>query len=533
LDEASSGYLERDQQGKRNSFVYNYWSSPVSKQGAPNNAPYTVKSVLLDGTDASNPRNISYTYVYSAADGAITSVPITISSYWLWGYSPATANIYAEWDHVLENGELETGGGYTMKGTNGSAGINEEQNYTFRGKPHNGDFDLNMAGGQNYLIGNPYPSAINADEFIRDNLKNVPGGTNPTNVFDGALYYWDHFTEVDHYLKDYIGGYATYNLSGGVPAISNDYRINGNDSRGSKYPGRYIPVAQAFLINSSDVNAGGISVIGGAIHFKNSQRIFKREKPTDDSQFLKPEVLTKIKIVEPEEKSKIRISFQSPIGYHRQILVGAIPSTTNGFDLGYDALLFEDNVEDMYWLQGDNQLVIQGVPNFDKDQVLPLGVKIKENKEFSIRIDTLENSPSDMNVYINDKLNDSIHDLKEGPYFSTSEPGRINDRFEIIFFNEVPPIDEGPIIEEPQTDFTTLSVKHAFNLREIQIMNPDLLIITSVYLFDLNGNLIENYTDIPHNQKINLKVGNYSSGVYLLKVYAEGKIISKKIIISN
>ena len=301
-------------------------------------------------------------------------------------------------------------------------------------------------------------------------------------------------------------------------------------------------MAQAFLINSSNVNAA-VTVTGGSIHFKNSQRIFKREKPVDDAQFLKPEVTSKTNKQKTQEKSKIRISFKSPVGYHRQILVGAIPSTTNGFDLGYDALLFDNNVEDMYWLQGDNQLVIQGVPSFDKNQVLPIGVKIKENKEFRIRIDTLENTPAEMKVYLNDKLKDSIHDLKAGAYVSTSEPGYIHDRFEIIFFKEEPPIVEGPIvgepevegpiIEVPETDFTTLSIKHAHDLREIQIMNPDKLIITSVYLFDLNGNLIENYTNIPQNKEINLMVGNYSSGVYLLKVYAEGKIISKKIIISN
>ena len=540
LDAASAGYLERDQQGKRNSFVYNYWSSPVSLKGpGANNAPYNVKSVLMDGTIPSAPTTINFRPGYWEADWARTN-PIIISTYWLWGYSPAEADIYANWDWIHENGTLKTGEGFTMKGTDGTASIGDEQNYTFRGKPHNGDFNLNIGANQNYLIGNPYPSAMDADEFIRNNIED--GGDNGTNVFDGALYFWDHFQEVDHYLIEYIGGYATYNFIGGVPAISDDYRINANDAKGSKYPGQYIPVAQAFLINSSDVNAPGVNVTGGDIHFKNSQRFFEREQ-VDDSQFLKPEVNTKTNKEKTQEKSKIRISFKSPIGYYRQILVGAIPSATNGFDLGYDAFLFDDNVEDMYWLQADNQLVIQGVSNFDKDQVLPLGVKIKENKEFRIRIDTLENAPSEMNIYLNDKLKDSVHDLKAGAYFSTSEPGYIHDRFEIIFFKEEPPVIEGPIIgepqpevpiiEDPQTDFTTLSIKHAHDLREIQILNPDRLIITSVYLFDLNGNLIENYTNIPHNQEINLRVKNYSSGVYLLKVYAEGKIISKKIIISN
>jgi hypothetical protein len=49
LDVTSSGYIERDQQAKKNSYNYNYWSSPVSLiQGSVNNMPYIIK-VLKDG----------------------------------------------------------------------------------------------------------------------------------------------------------------------------------------------------------------------------------------------------------------------------------------------------------------------------------------------------------------------------------------------------------------------------------------------------------------------------------------------------
>ena len=319
LDETSSGYIERDQQGKRNSFVYNYWSSPVSKQRAVNNASYDVKSVLMDGTTASNPQTITFDNQYWIADWGRTS-PITISTYWLWGYSPAEANNYSEWDHIFEDGPLKTGEGFTMKGTDGTASISAEQNYTFRGKPHNGDIVLpNIAEGQNYLIGNPYPSAIDANKFILDNLNanDVTDATNTRNIFNGALYFWDHFAEKTHILAEYIGGYATRNLIDGVPAASTDERINANDAQGTKIPGQFISVAQGFFINSAfDSNLSeNYSINGGNVIFKNSQRSFVKET-NGNSQFLRPESNSK-KDKQADTPSKIRLDFRSPMGYHR------------------------------------------------------------------------------------------------------------------------------------------------------------------------------------------------------------------------
>src|SRR5690606_5297244 len=116
------------------------------------------------------------------------------------------------------------------------------------------------------------------------------------------------------------------------------------------------------------------------------------------------------------------------------------------------AHLFDDNAEDMYWIQGSNNLVIQGLPDFNKDRVIPLGVKIKEEKPFTIRIDTVENADKNLKIYLHDNKNDTIHDLRKEAYVSTSEPGTINDRFTIIFYKEVPapPVTEVPgEVEEP------------------------------------------------------------------------------------
>ena len=47
LEETSTGYLDRDQQGTANSFNYNYWTSPVSLTGASNNSGFKIDKVLM------------------------------------------------------------------------------------------------------------------------------------------------------------------------------------------------------------------------------------------------------------------------------------------------------------------------------------------------------------------------------------------------------------------------------------------------------------------------------------------------------
>ncbi|MGM0932803.1 MAG: LamG-like jellyroll fold domain-containing protein [Bacteroidota bacterium] len=504
LDNASKGWLERDQQGKRNSFVYNYWSSPVSAQGNDNNADYTVREVLRDGTIPSNPQTINFQGAYWAADGG-KSNPITISTYWIWGFSPATANLYAEWDHVEADGFLKTGEGYTMKGSDGTAGIGDEQNYTFKGKPHNGDFDLPIATGQNYLIGNPYPSAIDGHQFIRDN-----GGEN--GVFDGTIYFWDHFIEVDHILADYIGGYAYLNLSSpiGVSAISNDDRINANDATSSKKPGQFIPVSQGFMINTT-------GALGGGVKFRNSQRVYERETgPGSNSLFLSQEKREKTTKNSEDEPPRIRLNFRSPTGYHRQILAAAIPTTTNGFDWGYDALLRDNSVEDMFWMIDEEKYVIQAIPDFNEDQVLPLGVRIKGESEFTFKIDTLENWPADKPLYLKDHLNDSIHDLRKAEYKGTSEAGEILDRFEIVFHKE----PDAVIPEEPnpEAELTNIQIRYLHDSRELIIMNPDLIQINEVMIFDLVGKRIQDFEDIPNQKEIILNTRPIGSSVYIVKL---------------
>ncbi|MBI6118007.1 T9SS type A sorting domain-containing protein [Salegentibacter maritimus] len=532
VDAGSSGYLERDQQGTANSYNYNYWSFPVSA-GASNSGG-SIKAMLKDGTDSNNAQDISFAYDHTYADNYnYTAGPKRISTYWLFKFF-GTANVYAEWHWIGENGQLNAGDGFTMKGTSGAVSLSTPQNYIFRGLPNNGPVGgVSIGANQNRLIGNPYPSALDAKQFILDNLdKNVvPNATNTKNIFNGALYFWDHFgDENTHILREYIGGYATINLSGAVQSASSvDERINNDGSVGNKKPGQFVPVSQGFFINTvlDPAIANGITISGGTINYNNGQRAFVTEIDPKDSQFLKPIYPTKEKnkLTKKDTRYKIRLNFLSPLGYQRQVLVTADANTTNGFDLGYDALLIDDIPEDMYWLIQDNEFVIQAVPNFNIDQVLPLGLKIKKEGEFSIEIGELENYPDSQSVFLKDKLSDSIHDLRTGAYLASSTPGIFKDRLEIIFKGKED--SENP--SNPSIT-TNLDFGYNHNTRELKIYNPDLIDISEVLLFDLRGKLIQGFKNIPNEKQHTITIKPMHSSIYIVKLVTENGNRNKKFI---
>ncbi|WP_158091644.1 PKD-like domain-containing protein [Christiangramia flava] len=531
IDIQSSGYIDRDQQGTKNSFNYNYWTSPVSSIGNKSNQGFDIYHVLKDG-DA-NDRAISFNNQYHYADYNYSG-NLRLSTYWMYVFHGG-GNNYSEWHGIDQNTHLKTGEGYTMKGTHGFANIRDIQNYTFRGMPNNGDISLNISKGENRLLGNPYPSAIDATEFIRDNIKDVSGGRNSKNVFNGSLYFWDHFGQQNtHILAEYVGGYAVLNLSGGIPGVSNDTRINNNGQAGSKSPNRFIPVGQGFFVNATiDENSNyNFGIDGGLLTFKNNQRVYARENP-GNSQFLAPEQNNKLGIQTKKNTSdvrqKIRLKFESPKGYHRQILATADLNASKDFDLGYDAPLIENNKEDMYWLIENSKYVIQGVSDFEPEIKLPIGVRIAENKDFSIRIDSLENWRAYKEILLEDTKLDSVHNLRDGEYISKDSIGEVNDRFAIIFKYPNLEENEDPL---PQLD-SRLDIGYYNDPDILQLKNPEQLAIYEILIYDLTGKLLKRYQDITPNKEVNIKMEDVPIGTYIIKLYSENGELNKKFLVKK
>ncbi|WP_029035221.1 T9SS type A sorting domain-containing protein [Salinimicrobium terrae] len=530
-----TGYLDRDQQGTASSYNYNYWSSPVSS--GTGNAPYSVGAVMMDGT-GSTPQPLSFGAAYHYADGGATT-PRKVSAYWLHKFH-GTANNYFKWEHIGSTGTLNTGEGYSMKGTIGPAAITESQNYTFRGLPNNGEIlmvKMEVSGeGENYLIGNPYPSALNADEFILDNMKDVANGRNSSNIFNGTIYFWSHFANKTHYLQEYIGGYAAYNLSGGVKAVAIDERINATDDEGGREPRQFIPVGQGFFVSTQldqeIANIYNFTIHGGQVTFKNSQREYITEVDASRAVFHSQErkdVVTENNNSSKElEQKRIWLKFKSPKGYHRQILVTANPNATDNFDLGYDAPLIENNIEDMYWYFNNYEFVIQGVSDFNIERELQLGIKVKEKGTLEISIDKLMNIAGDKDIFLKDSLLNVVHDLRKESYITESEEGIFTDRFKLVFQNEVG-------IEEPQDpeiiDEGHLEIIYVNGTRKVLVINPELIKVSRIYLNNILGQQVHVYYNIPLQTRVELPVNRFSSGVYILKLHTEQGIITKKVIL--
>lgn len=538
---AGSGMLLRDQQGQQNSFNYNYWSSPVSSSA--DFAHYSVGGVLRDGTDVTNsisPLNFnqkSITFGDGAyfADGPLSN-PIKISNRWLWIYGALTPGSntpiqnYNQWNYVSNTGLIKIGEGFTMKGTGGIASITATQNYVFAGKPNSGTISIQLPLNDTHLIGNPYPSALDADQFIRDNLRDCIGCTSSANVFGGALYFWDHFyLSNNHVLAQYQGGYASYTLMGGVNAIANVALTANTSAAGSKIPKRYIPVGQAFFVDAvldTTLPTTTPNVDGGSIVFKNSQRAFVREN-SGTSLFMKTSGTKNSKISEnADTRSKIRLGFDSSVGKHREILVGADANTTPLFDIGYDAEMYDTNEDDMYWNFSDRQFVIQGIPDFNIDRIIPLGIVIANQGLVTIKIDALENISSGTEIFLFDSSTEIYNPISASAFTIYLPVGQYNNRFSLTFTDKTLSV---PNLKEN----TEIIILYSDNNKTLNIRNNTSdSTVNSVNLYNMLGQSIAKW-NVENSQQTNIQIPikNLSSGVYIAKVKTTNGHLSKKIIV--
>ncbi|PWG04983.1 T9SS type A sorting domain-containing protein [Polaribacter aquimarinus] len=211
------GKLFRDQAAIVPSiYRYHYWTSPVRELNKDN---FRVGQVMFDGNEptAENSPIRSITWdgngnLYDGKTGSASPYEaIKIAPYWIYSY--LNGEDQSDWVQQWATGVIERGQGYSMKSTG-----QNPQNFTFIGTPNDGSITFNFTANRTSLLGNPYPSALDAVNFINTNI----------NEIDGTLYFWEHTGEDNiipassegHNLTGYQGGYSQRNIAMGVAANS-------------------------------------------------------------------------------------------------------------------------------------------------------------------------------------------------------------------------------------------------------------------------------------------------------------------------
>ena len=371
---------------------------------------------------------------------------------------------------------------------------------TFEGVPNNGTITGETAETRKfYLVGNPYPSALDADAFILAN-----------NTFlEGTLYFWTHNTPVvlGGYYRYSTDDYASYNLTGSVKtsiaAASGTNATGNNNTR----PSGKIGAGQAFFAGTK---------AAGTFTFNNGMRV----GGTDNSQFFKPGSVSKTTAL---EKNRVWLNMTNTEGAYKQLLVGYIEGATNGYDSGFDGVSFDGNKYlDFYSINSGTKYVIQGrsLP-FDDTDTVPLGYRTTIAGDFTIAIDETDGSMNTQAIYLEDKNNGIIHDLRASNYTFSTEIGTFADRLVLRYADKTlgnedfENIDNGILVSVKDKVIQVLSSKE--NLKEVSIYD-----ITGKSLFNKNK---LNTTEL---EITNLKSANQ---VLIVKVILEnGHILNQKII---
>ncbi len=428
-----------------------------------------------------------------------------------------------DWKVAAASSVMQPGVGYAA--THASVGfVNPARyEYIFEGPFNNGEYlvpiyrnDSEMADNNWNFIGNPYPSAISAVDFLTANTsidQNAGSG-----AITGALFFWSHNTAADAgtngneaWNYDAQSDYAIYNGAGG--------RAGGDGVS----PDPYIPSGQGFFISMSDSSpstavSGFPNVRTTDVVFNNSMRV-----TGNNTQFFR--------VNSSYQNERLWVNLTTDNGLFNQILVAYVNGATDADDgMFYDAYNLSTNVNAMLYSLIDNsekKYAIQGKSpsSLSMDEIIPLGFynAIDEATLYTISIAQFEGEfLTENKVYLKDNLLDTVHNLSNNDYVFTSEPGEFNNRFE-LFFNP-----DSLSLNDNEIDSNGLSIIE-LNDGDVKFSVGEQLTITQVAIFDIVGRNIYNFKGSNSEEVYNLS--GLSQSAYLAKVtLSNGQVITKKAI---
>ncbi len=359
-----------------------------------------------------------------------------------------------------------TGKGYLIRSPNTwSASTASPFIGQFTGIPNNGEYFNAIQVGYN-LVGNPYAASIEGSHFIA------------TNRTVENLYFWTHTSQAVGGIYT-VNNFASYTTLGGVASAA-----------GGAIPDGSIKPGQGFYLYTSE---------NENIWFHNALRY-----NTMNSQFFR----------QTKSSDLFRLNLSSSDKNYNQILIGYTEKATNDFDLGIDGKIFEYDDAMLYSLLKNEKYVIQGKGNFSENDVVYLGLKIKNKGLYSIFFENKEGFFTSQKVYLKDNSTGSISDLTQ-PYYFMSEEGVFENRFEIIYKKE-------KNLEVDKSNVVSFSNENAITIASSEKE------IKNVIVYDVLGKVVKNEFGNSTNFEIHL---NKNNQVLLLEItLKDGTKIHDKII---
>jgi hypothetical protein len=438
-------------------------------------------------------KNFDFTYWSSPVSGQVLNIlsPNTLSDKYF-SYNPAVPG----WRQEAPSASMMVGRGYIIRTPKAGLWPNFEnvsfpysQPVEFIGVPNNGTVygeEITPATeNRHFLVGNPYPSAVDADLFLQAN----------EDILDGTIYFWTHNTGIAPSGSKYVydaGDYASYNITGGTGTSAPAPNPGENNS----IPNGNIAAGQSFFAKANEA---------GFIVFTNQMRL-----QGNNSQFFRPATTSKSGGL---EKHRIWLDLSSTEGLYKQTLLGYVQGASNDYDSKFDGITFDGNPYiDFYSINSNKKLVIQGrsLPFKDDDNV-PLGFKTSVAGTFTIGISKTDGILNEQNVFLEDKVTRITHNLQTSNYSFSTSAGTFDDRFILKFTNS----SLGSEDFENNPEDIIVSVKE----KVITLTSPNQE-MEKVLLYDITGKLLYQKDRISSKSFIIPDQG-FASQVLMVKITLE------------
>ncbi|MEM1001720.1 MAG: hypothetical protein AAGH46_03620, partial [Bacteroidota bacterium] len=440
-------------------------------------------------------------YVYWSSpvpEHDIDDIPNSAS--FLWDVRAINANgTHGNW--IAHGGNMTPGRGYIARVPFGDTSVP----VTFKGVPNNGQVLINVfrsldaepeapvdiADRHWNLVGNPYPSAVNALKFLTHNT-----------ILEGAVYLWNSNASdfsaanpapyYENNVIAYADSYISHNGTG-----SNPVGFNGNIAAGQGFFVKLLPSAS----------------ILDQVEFRNTMRYGSAQAVLPNNDFKSNNSSSNRD--ENQEKQLLWLFLSNDVQQSSSTLVGYVAGATNTQDRLYDAFANRRSGElAIHSFVEDSKMVIQGrsLP-FDDQDLVPLGIQLPSPGVYRIGIDQLKGEifeDSETNIILEDTYLGITHNLKESPYaFNVQVAGDYNDRF-VLRYNAN---------QLSTTDVEKLETFAFINNGRLTVQSSSM--IESIQIFDLTGKQVLNIQNKELSNRVESNF-NFSRGAYIAIVTLEG-----------